>query len=139
MLHHPGQAGDVLVPLVKKPHRFERDGDTVFDIGGFLVGFGLVRDALKGDQGLGANSRARRSPSRRSTVTSFQLFTPLMPVEALERAMLNVSAISSAGGGVGLRCKSAWICAMDQFVPHFAPISPQGRMKSCMAGVRCMV
>ena len=38
-------------PLSKKPHRFERDGDTVFDIGGFLVGFGLVRDALKGDQG----------------------------------------------------------------------------------------
>lgn len=46
MLRH---AGDVLLRLVKKPHRFERDGDAVFDIGGCLVGFGLVRDALKGD------------------------------------------------------------------------------------------
>src|SRR5207302_6975942 len=68
------------------------------------------------------------SPRTCTARTIPQVSSSRMEVLTLERATLRVSAISSAGTGLGERYRSAWIWATVRLMPHLVPISPQWRM-----------
>ena len=54
-----------------------------------------------------------------------QVSSSRMDVLTLDRATLNVSAISTAGSAFGDRYSSACICATVRLIPQRVPISPQ--------------